>query len=79
MKLRWALGWLVLLVAALAYEAAALLDPGDGDTLSEIVKELVRREPEWAGGGVVVLLAWLGWHWLIAPLWKGRRDEGRER
>lgn len=72
MRRRWALGWLGLLIAVLAFEAAALIDPGDGDTLSEIVRELVLRYPERAGGAVVVVLAWLGWHFLVVPLWRRR-------
>lgn len=54
--------WGVLGAFALAVEAIALLNKKPGDTLTDVVRKLLKRGYSVA---LVPAYVWLGWHWFL--------------
>ena len=68
----WAWIWRVLAIIVLGFEAAALILPGNEDTLSWHVIALTTEKPEIFGTGIVLILCWLIFHWFVWPIWRRR-------
>jgi hypothetical protein len=59
--------WIVWLLGFAAIEGSALLNPGDGDTLTETIRKwlALSSRDQWIGrGALAVFLAWLCHHFM---------------
>lgn len=58
-------GWAIWGLYFIVLEALALMDPKQGDTLSENIRWIRAQAPELVGFMLAVLLTWLYYHFLF--------------